>query len=162
MMGAAGRWLLSLISVSLICAVADALMPRGAVRRVGKLVCGLTLTLAVLTPLLHLDGEEARRWLEDCLSQAGQEKEFLTQEVGGQLKTIIEQDCAAYIVDKAAQLGLTCSARVECRETQEGIYLPVRAEVYGVSQEKGRELAEAIAQDLGVPKEEIYLEEEVP
>ena len=36
MMGAVRGWLLAVIAVSLLCAVADALMPPGGVRRVGR------------------------------------------------------------------------------------------------------------------------------
>ena len=162
MIGAARNWLLALVSVSLLCAVADALMPKGAVRRVGRLVCGLTLVASILTPLARLDLEGSQRWLEDWLAQTRLREEELDRAVGGQLKTLIERDCAAYIVDKAAQLGYTCSAQVECEETPEGIYRPVRAEVRGLPRDGGRRLIEAIVQDLGVPEEEIYLEEEMP
>ena len=54
-MGAVRSWLLTVIAASLICALADALMPPGAVRRVGRLVCGLVLLGAILTPLARLD-----------------------------------------------------------------------------------------------------------
>ena len=37
MMEGARMWLLSLLAVSLLCALADALMPPGAVRKVGRL-----------------------------------------------------------------------------------------------------------------------------
>ena len=50
MMGAVRSWLLAVIAVSLLCAVAEALMPSGAVKRVGRLVCGLVLVGAILSP----------------------------------------------------------------------------------------------------------------
>lgn len=55
MMGAVRGWLLSLIAVSLACATADALMPPGAVKRVGRLVCGLAMALTMLSTLVRLD-----------------------------------------------------------------------------------------------------------
>ena len=33
-------WLLSILTVSLVCALADAMMPAGAVKKVDRLVCG--------------------------------------------------------------------------------------------------------------------------
>lgn len=162
MMGAVGRWLMAVIAVALLCAAADALMPQGAVRRVGKLVCGLVLLGAVLSPVADLDAEGGRRWLDGCLSGLDSREEELEETVNSQMKTIIEQRCAAYIVDKAGQLGLTCTARVVCEASEDGLYLPVRTEVAGLrtagEQEK---LIRVIERDLGVPAEgQFYAEEE--
>lgn len=164
MMGAVRGWLLAVIAVSLLCAVADALMPPGAVRRVGRLVCGLVLMGAVLSPVAELDVEGGRRWLEDYLASVHSREAELTQTVESQMKVIIEQEYAAYIVDKAAELGWTCTARVTCERSEEGLYLPVRAEITGrFSEEERVWLAEAIAQDLGIPAQaQFYMEEEVP
>lgn len=164
-MTAVRSWLLAVIAVSLLCAVADALMPQGAIKRVGKLVCGLVLIGAVLSPGASLDAEEGQRWLDSCLSGAEWREEELKNEVNSQMKTIIEQEYAAYIVDKAAEFGLTCSARVECRASEEGLYLPVWAEVSGALTESGRaRLVQVIREDLGVPEsEQSYIgEEELP
>ena len=60
MMGAVGRWLTAVIAVSLLCAAADALMPQGAVKWAGRLVCALVLMGAVLSPLAELDGAEGQ------------------------------------------------------------------------------------------------------
>lgn len=154
-------WLLGLISVSLACALAGALMPSGAVKRVGRLVCGLAMMLAILAPLARVDVASGEDWVEQFLSQTRQREEELEEQVGEQLKVIIEQRCAAYIVDKAALLGLTCSAQVECQEA-EGTYLPVRAVVVGSMSETDRvKLWAVIIQDLGIPEEEITMEEEM-
>lgn len=158
MMGAAKDWLLAVISVSLLCATAEALMPRGAVKRVGRLVCGLALLAAILSPLRTLDVDEGRRWLDSYLSGSDQLEAELRETVNSQLKTIIEKEYAAYIVDKAAQLGITCSAKVECRETEEGLYLPVRAEVR-VSGD-GTWLIQSVAEDLGLSEDQITIDEE--
>ena len=131
MMGAVRSWLLAVIAASLLCAVAGALMPPGGVKRVGRLVCGLVLLGAVLSPAATLDAAEGQRWLEGWL-------------------------------DKAAELGLTCRARVECQPSEDGLYLPVRTEVAGpmTAEVQGR-LIRTIAEDLGVPPEaQIYMEEE--
>lgn len=164
-MGAVRGWLLTVIGASLICALADALMPQGPVRRVGRLVCGLVLLAALLPPLAELDLSGGRRWLEGYLASLEGRQAQLEDTVNGQMKVIIEGEYAAYIVDKAAQLGLTCSARVECGLSEEGLYLPARVRVSGpLTQEKRARLAQIIAQDLGVPEsEQLYVtEEDVP
>ena len=161
MMGAVGRWLTAVISVSLLCAMAEALMPQGAVKQVGRLVCGLVLLAAILSPLRELDVDAGRRWLDSYLDSTGQWEAALKETVNRQMKTIIEEECAAYIVDKAAQLGLRCTLRVECRETEEGLYLPLRAEVCGpLSDSDQTLLIRLIAEDLGIPEEEITIDKE--
>lgn len=165
MMGAVRGWLLAVIGASLICALADALMPPGAVRRVGKLACGLVLLAAVLSPLTRLDIADGQRWLEDYLASLDNREAELTETVNSQMKVIIEQEYAAYIVDKAAQLGLTCSVQVECGLSEEGLYLPARARVSGALTERERDqIVRLIGTDLGIPEsEQLYMtEEDVP
>ena len=164
-MGAVRGWLLTVIGASLICALADALMPPGAVRRVGRLVCGLVLLGAILSPLTQLDLPGGQRWLEDYLASLEAREEDLTETVNSQMKVIIEREYAAYIVDKAARLGLTCGLRVECGLSEEGLYLPVRVRVTGaLTEEERARIAGMIAEDLGVPEsEQLYItEEDVP
>ena len=164
MMAGLRGWLLALVAASLICALADALMPKGAVKRVGRLVCGLVLASAILSPLAGLDVESGQSWLERHLASVELQRAELEEEVNGQMKVIIEQEYAAYIVDKAAQLGLDCTARVECERSEDGVYLPARTETSGLwtagAQEK---LIRVIETDLGVPRErQLYVEEEIP
>ncbi len=165
MMGAVRSWLLAVIAVSLLCAVADALIPSGGVKRVGRLVCGLVLMGAILSPVASLDVEGSQRWLENCLASVRSQEAELEDRVNGQMKVIIEQEYAAYIVDKAAQLGLECTVRVECQLSEEGLYLPDRTEAEGLwTASAQEELIRIIAEDLGVPAQrQIYLEkEEIP
>lgn len=164
-MGAVRGWLLAVIGASLICALAGALMPRGAARQAGKLVCGLVLLWAILSPLAGPDLQDGQRWLEDYLASLDTREAELAETVNSQMKVIIEQEYAAYIVDKAAQLGLTCSVRVECGLSEEGLYLPVRAEVSGPLTEDERDrVFRLIAGDLGVPESELMyiMEEDAP
>lgn len=164
MMGAVRSWLLAVIAVSLLCAVADALMPSGAVKRVGRLVCGLVLIGAILSPLAALDLEGSQRWLESYFVSVQDREAELDETVNSQIKVIIEQKLAAYIVDKAAQLGLSCRARVECRLSEDGVYLPVQTEVAGsMTADVQGKLIRVIESDLGVPAQaQIYVEEEIP
>ncbi|WP_251318042.1 stage III sporulation protein AF [Flintibacter muris] len=165
MMGAVRSWLLAVIAVSLLCAVADALIPSGGVKRVGRLVCGLVLMGAILSPVASLDVEGSQRWLESCLASVRSQEAELEDRVNGQMKVIIEREYAAYIVDKAAQLGLECTVRVECRLSEEGLYLPDRTEAEGLwTASAQEEMIRIIAEDLGVPAQrQIYLEkEEIP
>ena len=146
MMEAARQWLLGVLSVCLVCALADALMPKGGVKRVGQLVCGLVMALAILAPAADFDLAGGQRWLEDYLAGVGRREDELEEQVNMGMKTIIEERYAAYIVDKAAGLGLSC-----CEPDGEGLWLPVRAELTGAAAPEARaELAALLEAELGL------------
>ena len=48
-------WVLAVTAAALVIAVADALMPQGTVKQVGKLTGGLILVLVLLQPVAGLD-----------------------------------------------------------------------------------------------------------
>jgi stage III sporulation protein AF len=147
-------WLLSLLTASLICAAAESLMPPGAVKRVGRLVCGMVLLCTVLSPVANLDLDGGQRWLEEYLTGLDEEKGALGQVVNQEMKTIIEEKYAAYIVDKATELGFSCTAQVQCQSDEDGLAVPWQTSVSGPLREEDRErLGQIIAQDLGVPAE---------
>ena len=149
-------WLLSVLSVSLLCALADALMPKGPVKGVGKLVCGLVLTAAVAAPIAQVELERGNQWLEEYRSGTQYREEELKNQVEEEMKRIIEREFEAYIVDKAAQLGVVCTVRVECRWEQEGVYLPGHVWIEGAATETLQEqLTQTLCQELGLTWEEI-------
>ena len=147
-------WLLSVLTVSLFCAVAQAVMPKGAVSRVGKLVCGLALLCAVLWPAAHLDPRLGEDWLRTWRQGVRTEEEGLEEQVSTHARQVIEARCAAYIEDKAAEHGAVCTARVTCRPAEGGLYVPHGAEVTGAmsAAEVGR-LQKLVEHDLGIPPE---------
>ena len=151
MMEAARQWLLGVLSVCLVCALAEALMPKGGVKRVGQLVCGLVMALAILAPAAELDLDGGQRWLENYFTGIGRREDELEEQVNMGMKTIIEERYAAYIVDKAAGLGLSCAVRVICEPDGEGLWLPVRAELTGAAAPEARaELAALLEAELGL------------
>ena len=147
-------WLLSLIFAAVLCAVARALMPEGAVKRVGGLVCGLVLLSAALAPAVRLSPAAAEAWLSQLSAGREEGEAELRRALEAGMKDIIEREFAAYIVDKAAEWGLTVTAEVECAASEDGLYLPCRAEVAGpLSQADRSRLTGMIREDLGIPEE---------
>lgn len=165
MMDGVRGWLLSVIAACLLCALADALMPQGPVKKAGRLVCGLVLLCVMLSPLPGLRLEEGQAWLEGYFAGLEQQKQDLKEAADAGTKGIIEEEYAAYIVDKAKELGIVCRARVVCRTGEDGLTVPERVEVTGrFSDEEQSRLTQIIEEELLVPPERqaYYSEEELP
>ena len=81
-------WILTVTAAAIVLATAQALMPEGAVKRVGRLTAGLILVLALLQPLTALDRQE--------IAGLGMELPAGTEEKQEDLMgAIIEQELAA-------------------------------------------------------------------
>ncbi len=153
MIGWLRTWLLSVLIVSLLCALAEAMMPEGAVRRVGKLVCGLALLCGVLWPVVQAGPFIGPTWSEEWALELEREQTRLEERLGTDMKRIIEERCDAYIQDKAAQRHRSWKVHVVCRE-EDGLYVPDRAEVPSdLSAEEHEELSRLLTEDLGIPPE---------
>jgi len=145
---------MAVIAVSILCAAADSLMPEGGVKRVGKLACSLCVLCVTLSPLAAARGENMTGWLEGLVSEGEALRTELEEQTGRTQKMVIEERCAAYISDKAEELGLTCRVEVDCVPTPEGLWLPESVRLWGefddVAQSRMTELLE---RQLGVAVE---------
>jgi len=144
----------------MVIAVAEALMPEGSVKKVGRLTGGLILILGLVQPLVRLDYEDLYD-LVNTLPEKNVSQEELLEDSAQTLKTSIERELASYIVDKAAQFGATCGAAVTCRLGEDGIPVPERVTVSGaLTGEQKAALSAWLEEDLGLPREaQLYSNE---
>ena len=154
-------WILTVTVSALVIAGADALMPEGAVKRVGKLTGGLILVLGLLQPLAGLDYQDLYD-LVNTLPAGAVTQESLTREATDPLEGLIEEELSAYIAEKGAALGCPCAAQVECIPDENGVPVPCRVVVTGpFTPDQKRSLQVFITQDLGVGREyQQYISEE--
>lgn len=152
------HWLTGITCAALLAALADGLMPKGAIKQVGKLVCALVLLCALLRPVLNIGMPDTMWGAGGAVGEMEQQRVRLEEESSRLLKVLIEQESAAYIVDKAAELGLICRAQVTCVAGEGGTWLPHRAYITGQMEEEGRiKLMAAIQSELGiVPECQVY------
>ena len=157
-------WLSRMVGISILCALAEELMPSGGVKQVGKLVCALLILWVMLSPIVELTqtleygfGIPVQETLEERTQQ-------LEMQVENQRKIIIEEKYAAYIVDKAAALGVTCTAEVDCQLGEEGLYLPEWARMTGVfSDVVQSQMTQLLEKELCLPwQNQEYILEEGP
>ena len=150
MIGALREWLTSIVVVTLLLSVAQALVPEGNIRRVASFLGGLILLLAMLRPVLGADLERLRLDFDGYEQELRQVREELSASYDAGLAERIEERTAAYISDKADALGLEVKVRVETAPGEAGVSLPVKAEVTGPY---SQELADFMTRELGIPAE---------
>lgn len=144
-------WILGLAGAAVFCAVMTEICPKGAVKNIVKMLCGMVMAFALLSPLMSLDmGSYSLN-----MSRYRQKGEEIV--AGGKdlaqtySRTIIETDCRAYILDKAAALGLELrDASVSLKWSGEGFWYPVECTLEG---EYSEALSNAIASELGIGRE---------
>lgn len=147
-------WLIGVTAAALAVALADCLAPNGAVKKIGKLTGGLLLAAAILQPVAGLDYASMSGILTDYRMEAEDYSSALEAENMLLVKTIIEEQTGAYIQDKAAELGITCTAEVTCLTDGDGNPYPASVIVCGeLTQAQEDGLRRIIEGDLAIPEQ---------
>lgn len=141
------KWLTGITCVALVVALADSLTPAGTVRKIGRMVGGLLLLAAVVKPVLSVDFSIL------AVSNLHLEVEELENTNLDLMKTIIGEETGAYILDKAAELGISCQAVVvTCAVGEEGVPYPAAVTITGTMGDGERQaLSRRIEADLAIP-----------
>ena len=152
------QWLVGITCAAMIAALAEGLAPPGAVRKIGRFTGGLVLLIAVLKPVAAVDGQTLSRALAEYRLDLSAYGAQLEEENRGLMKSIIEEQTAAYIVDKAASMGLSCQVRVEAGGSGEWP-IPWRVTITGDLDGEAREaLTRRIQEDFAIPAERQFYE----
>jgi len=151
-------WILSVTVSAIVIAVAEALMPPGAVKKVGKLTGGLILVLGILQPLVTMDYEDLYDMVTALPAGAIAQEEAQTHQYEA-MKGIIEEELEAYIVDKG-----DCTAQVTCTPGEGEVPVPTQATVTGdLTPAQQEAMSRYLEQELGIPSQgQIFDSEEVP
>lgn len=150
MMGSLREWLTGLIAAAMLVAVADSLIPDGAVRKIAGFTGGLILLVVLVQPVLRLETDSLRQNFETYAAQIDALEEEFTAQNQSELKARIEDTTASYICDKASSLGLDCQVNVTAEEGENGVPIPNSVEIAGPYQE---ELAAYMESELGIPRD---------
>ena len=156
-------WILSVTVSAIVIAVAEALMPPGAVKKVGKLTGGLILVLGILQPLVTMDYEDLYDMVTALPAGAIAQEEAQANQYEA-MKGIIEEELEAYIVDKGEALGADCTAQVTCTPGEGEVPVPTPATVTGdLTPAQQEAMSRYLEQELGIPPQgQIFDSEEVP
>ncbi len=147
-------WLVGITCAAAVVALADAIMPKGTVRKIGKSIGGLLLMVAILRPVLAFDFDGLSLALTRYRTEAEGYSAELTEENGRLMKGIIEEQTGAYIADKAAELGCSVTVDVECAVDETGFPYPTAVTVMGaLDTEQRNALQRSIEADFAIPAE---------
>ena len=163
MTGLIRQWLLGVVCTALVMAVADSLAPEGSVKKVCRMAGGLALLLAAAGPIIRLDGGMLSSVLEGHQALLQGYEETLEEQNNLFYQTIIEENTAAYIVDKAEEMGIFCQAEVTLSYDEDGVPCPWEVTARGDWTDEARvALARLLEDDLGVPPQRQHYEERLP
>ena len=150
------QWLLGVTACALLVSLLERLCPAGAARQAARFTGGLLLLLAMLRPLADVNLNDLAAWEPGSYREAVARLELeLAEKRDNAMSAGIAAETAAYIEDKAGQLGLAVRSEVTV-SARGGVPLPERVTLYGPY---SAALACAITEELGVPEErQIWIE----
>lgn len=153
-------WLLGVTCAAMLLALAECLTPEGSVKRVCKLAGGVVLLLAAIGPVAKLEEADFARITERYQNSAEEYRKALDEETELLYESIIAEKTAAYILDKAEELGMTCQVSVTVGWEPDGTARPAAVILHGIwTKEQKETLTQRIASDLGIPAEMQYYKE---
>ncbi len=154
----AGEWVRGIAGAALICAAATALTPKGKVKNVLKMLCGIVLIIAMLNPILKqdflnvsMDISQYRNQADEIIGKSKEKENSLS-------RTIIEDELETYILDKAESLNAPLqSVEVSVKWGDEGCWYPYEVRLEADIPEREKYLiSNSIEAELGVPNDRQY------
>ena len=130
MIGVIHQWLQTVTFTGIVCSLAFLLAPEGRVKRALRVICGIVMCIALISPIADLNMNSYSK----ALSQYRIDAESITrqgEEYSKNLnRTIIQERCEAYILDKAAEQGVKLSeVSVLARWSDDGYWYPYEARI---------------------------------
>ncbi len=148
-----GSWILGVTAAAMIAAVAQAMAPEGPAKKALRLACGLLMILAVLRPVKELSLNDLSFYTTQYSLETYNKKIDETNE--SFLRAIIEDKTATYILEKADELDIPCTASVSLKTSEQGGYpFPYSVSVVleeDVDESKRRELSRLIEAGCAIP-----------
>lgn len=149
-------YLLSVIIAALICSIVAALPGKNAaLSAMRKTLCGVFISVTLISPLTNLRMPDLNQYLDAFHADAA-EAVFLGQTMSQETADrLIKEQTAAYILDKAKDMGATLEVTVAISE--ESPRVPCSVTIRGmVSPYLRQKLTEVIEQELGIHREDQH------
>lgn len=154
-MTAIREYILSVIAAALVSGVLSALLDKkGMPGTMGKIFCGIFLSITLISPLTDLSFASLTDWIEAGTAEG----EYLAAEgeniSASRIQANIKTECEAYIQDKARELGLDVAAQVNLERSPP--YAPESVTILGTAAPYSKtSLCDIIEENLAIPRENI-------
>lgn len=152
MMESLRAWLLSLAGAALLTALAAMFPTSESLHRIVKLIGGVALTCLLFSPLVSFDYDSYAAALQSC--RLAVQTDGAAPDCGdGLQRTVIESELRAYILDKAAQYGVSLvDAQVTLQWSTDGYWYPYSVRLITSGAAENSRLAQTVEADLGIPR----------
>ena len=94
------QWLHAVVYTGIVCSIALMLSPDGRVKNALKILCAVAMCAAIVSPLSELDFDAYSKAMARCRLDAEQYTTQGEQYSKNLNRTIIEDECRAYILEK--------------------------------------------------------------
>lgn len=141
-------------AAAILCALVKGFTDRsGAINSVIKTICGVFLTLTILSPIASFEFSSVTDYLNMYALDADAAVEAGTSLTSSSLYSSIKAQTETYILDKAASMNAELSVEVTLSDDEMPIPCAVCLEG-SISPYAKSKLMKLIADDLGIPKEQ--------
>lgn len=148
------QYLLRIIAAALICGIVQSLPQESAAAALTRLVCGVIMTVVVLSPLRELRIPELSASVSGISQQAEEAAQKGERISADALAQRIQQEARTYILNEAEQLGLQIDAQIIL--SNEDIPIPEAAVIQGdIPARLQGALEEILDTKLGIAKENV-------
>lgn len=148
------EWVFGIVAASLAGSIALTITPKGGAKSAVRLACGLMMAAVILKPVAQLDIDEIKGYSSQYELDTEQYSQKIEEETERLAKAIIEEETAAYILDKASADGITVrKVTVQAESIDGGWPCPYAVQIdCDGTEEQLEKLAEHIETELGIPR----------
>lgn len=139
-------WLTGIFAAAIVLSVLHGITPKGTVRNLQRCMGAVTMLAVFLSPLIGVRWEEFRWEAENVTEQINEMIAGYEESNAEELKNIIAEKTAAYILDKARSLGREGEVTVTTKE-RDGVPYPERVDL---NMPYDAELSRYIDTELGI------------
>lgn len=146
-------YLLAVVCCGFLTAMLQNMITKPSVKRIVRLASGCFLCLVVLSPLAQVDFSQLKDYFSGLELSAQTQAEQAAEKNAQIFASLVEEQTAQAVAEKAEALGTTASAEVRARaETEGGYPVPYSITVHTVcTGQTRRDLENYITQELNIP-----------
>lgn len=146
------QWLHAVIYTGIVCSTALLLTPDGRVKKALSIICAVAMCASIASPLSELDFDAYSRAMANYKLDAERYTRQGEDYSKNLNRTIIEDECRAYILDKADEIGAVLSeVTVTAIWSSDGYWYPHEAKIVcSATDEQRSRLSDYIQTQLGI------------